>query len=121
MKIELLREESTVKIIIELHKETQDIASIRLYPYEGASFLNRKGEGEIVPNSIIKSSKKEQWKPKEGERYWFIHWDGTVQQEEWSNRSLLDVTHLSIGNYYPTKEEAQKHVEGVRRAYKEIL
>jgi hypothetical protein len=65
-------------------------------------------------------SKQEKWKPQKGERYWYMDEFCEMESYEWTGDGIDDKL-FSNGNCYPTKEEAQKHVEGVRRAYKEIL
>lgn len=57
---------------------------------------------------------KKPWKPKEGERYWyvtgFIDWD--IKQEPWVGNGI-DLSRYLIGNCFKTEEEAEKHKDDV--------
>lgn len=68
---------------------------------------------ELMFSDNVKIIKKP-WKPKEGERYWyvtgFIDWD--IKQEPWVGNGI-DLSRYLIGNCFKTEEEAEKHKDDV--------
>lgn len=58
------------------------------------------------------------WKPKKGERYWFIGYYGVIRSYVWNN-DIADINFLDFGNYFETKEEAEKMAEKVKKLLKE--
>lgn len=49
------------------------------------------------------------WKPKKGEGYFFIKSDGCLDHDLYNNHPI-DNRRLSIGNCFPTREAAERHV-----------
>lgn len=56
------------------------------------------------------------WKPKEGEKYWYVRFDENhnsgVIASYWDNHSF-DFTKYIIGNCFKTEQEAEKHKDDV--------
>lgn len=46
------------------------------------------------------------WRPGEGETYYFIDNDGTVNADDYAQHNAVDMGRLSIGNCFRTEEEA---------------
>jgi len=59
---------------------------------------------------------KKQWKPKNGEAFYYVYIDGKIHKDAW--RPSLDIELLSIGNVYPTKKLAEEAAQRILRAYK---
>lgn len=51
------------------------------------------------------------WKPKLGERIWYIASTGMVDAMDASPNYSRQISMLKVGNYYPTKEAAQKELD----------
>jgi len=64
-----------------------------------------------------KSKKKKQWKPKNGEVFYYIYVSGEIEKDTWDG-NLYDHNLLSAGNVYPTKKVAEEIARRVRNAYK---
>lgn len=64
---------------------------------------------------------KTPWKPKYGERYWYVWFDethdGWVRSSSWDKHSA-DFTKYIIGNCFKTEEEAEEHVYDVLQILK---
>ncbi|MBQ9758771.1 MAG: hypothetical protein IJW12_03260, partial [Opitutales bacterium] len=65
----------------------------------------------------IKPEENEPWKPKEGERFYFIGMTGCVYGRCWGN-SETDNDCYSFGNCFHTREEAEAAAERVKAALK---
>ena len=50
------------------------------------------------------------WKPKKGDKYYYIGSAGSVFNYD-CREDILDVAHLNIGNYFKTEEDAKHMVE----------
>ncbi len=73
-------------------------------------------ENELVKlkeelNSQEKPSRR--WKPKFGEKYWFIDKDGDIYCMPW-NDSIVDNNRYELGNCFKTEEEAKFAVEQLK-------
>lgn len=69
----------------------------------------------VKPNDAAQSS--EPWKPKYGERCFYIYGSGKVIGVNFHNE-LIDNDHVSFGNCFHTQEEAEAALERVRAALK---
>lgn len=74
--------------------------------------LNKNGYDWDAENKQVV---KKLWRAEAGERYWFVNRINV----DWGygQRSLLSNSHYNDGNYFSTKEEAQKYAD----KFKEIL
>lgn len=62
-----------------------------------------------IEKKIEKEQKKEKsgkWKPKKGDKYWFINNSGYIVDSQWDNYDI-DIERYLLGNYYRTKEECE--------------
>lgn len=66
-----------------------------------------------VPN-LENVEVKERWKPRKGERYFFICDIGFVKFNYWDN-DVVDHDYYKFGNCFKTEEEAQRASEMVRK------
>lgn len=63
---------------------------------------------------------KKPWKPKKGERYWYVWWfndkelEGIVGRGIWENHSA-DFTRYIVGNCFKTEKEAIEHKDDIAR------
>ena len=59
--------------------------------------------------------KRKPWKPKNGEKFWFVEIhtdkDGYVGSQEYYYDCSVDVNFYKIGNCYRTKEEAKANID----------
>jgi len=62
---------------------------------------------------------KEKWEPNDGEEYFFIGCCGDIGKSFW-NESGFDKYIYKIGNYFKTKEEAQKATEKFKALLKSL-
>lgn len=93
-----------------IYYETQD----KRYPYSCRYFListeNALAEDwEVVEDE---EKKKEYWKPKKDEKYFFISLYGA--SETTNEGYYVDDFNFSIGNYFKTEEEAEHMVEKLK-------
>ena len=72
--------------------------------------------------------KKEEWLPKNGDLYWSITVtdDGldNVRAAVWTKISSLywgNLLSVAIGNYFKTKEEAEKNIDGIKEKYRKMI
>lgn len=72
-------------------------------------------EREQLMKLIEKVNKVEDkvWKPKDGELYYYIRFDGCIDYAIWNNDEY-DVVIYSIGNCFRTEEEAEFTVERLK-------
>lgn len=54
------------------------------------------------------------WKPKKGERYWFIGGHGQIRSYVWNN-DFADIDFFNFGNYFKTKEEAEAMAKKIKK------
>lgn len=57
----------------------------------------------------LKESKKEKWKPKDGETYWFINDGGETNWSVREETDLYDEWRLNNIPLFPTKEECERY------------
>lgn len=50
--------------------------------------------------------KKRPWIPKNGEKFWMVHPNGSIEGFLFDSRCLVDIAMLGIGNCFRTTEEA---------------
>ena len=53
------------------------------------------------------------WKPKEGQRYYFLSDSGALRMSIWDGGSL-DQDRIAFGNVQPTPEAAERHAKRIR-------
>lgn len=56
----------------------------------------------------LEETKSGVWRPKHGQGYYSIEWDGGARDYIWNN-DIVDNNFLAIGNLFPTRESAEKH------------
>lgn len=61
----------------------------------------------------LKQGNTEQWKPKYGEKYFYISGQGFVDNGQWSDHPI-DKNRFVLGNVFRTKEEADFAVERLK-------
>lgn len=56
------------------------------------------------------------WKPRLGEKYWFITDGGSIEEDEWEDRTIYAIHYnaFKIGNVFRTEEEAEFQVEKLK-------
>ena len=68
---------------------------------------------DIVSGKYI--IKRKPWKPKDGEKFWFVEIhtdkDGYVGDQEYYYDCSVDVNFYKLGNCYRTKEEAEANID----------
>jgi len=78
----------------------------------------REWEQEAVEEELAEDERR--WVPEEGERYWWIDFDGGLNRYV-NDNNFVDPQVFKIGNHYRNKEEAQqkvkelKAIESIRR------
>lgn len=60
---------------------------------------------------LVESEQTKIWQPKEGEIYWTVINDGEVWRKPYDSDSNNDKMRIYYGNYFKTKEEAEKQAE----------
>lgn len=89
-----------------------------MVPCRGVSYtIVHKYQLEKNPNILaewfeeIKESTR--WKPEENQKYYFLDSNGYVYNNIWADDSV-DHGRLKIGNYFESREEAEKAVERLK-------
>ncbi len=59
---------------------------------------------------VAEKPKEKVWKPKLGETYWYVDYDGTVCRSEWGGLRV-EKSLYALGNCFKTKEEAEFYKE----------
>jgi hypothetical protein len=62
---------------------------------------------ERLKQFIEEQDKPKVWKPEEGEKYYFVHRDGSVLYYGWKGDEI-DINYYSMGNCYKTRAEAEQ-------------
>ena len=85
---------------------------------EKADFLERL-EKELHKRWNAETNQLEdiRWKPKEGENYWFIDYDGGVIGKTFEN-TFYDRIRVAANNYFKTEEAAQPYAEKIKEILK---
>lgn len=60
---------------------------------------------------IVEEPKIKDWKPKKGDKYYYIGSVGSIFNYDCREDNILDEAHLNIGNYFKTEEDAKHMVE----------
>lgn len=94
--------------------ETFSIESNEWYAVEDATF-NYVSKYRVKSNDVEQPTG--QWKPKWGEQYFCIYGSGNVIGVNFHNETI-DNDHVSFGNCFRTREEAEAARERVRAALK---
>ncbi len=64
---------------------------------------------------IYEEQKSKDWKPREGELYFYINSNGEIEYRYYKNRNINDKRRIcNIGNYFKTDEEADHMVEKLK-------
>ena len=64
---------------------------------------------------IYEEQKSKDWKPREGELYFYINSNGEIEYRYYKNRNINDKRRIcNIGNYFKTDEEAEHMVEKLK-------
>lgn len=66
---------------------------------------------EKMKERVADTSKTKRWKPKDGETYWYIYGDGTIDYDFWTSKNDILLGRYKLGNCFETEEEAQKELE----------
>jgi hypothetical protein len=83
--------------------------------FGGLEFLPCPKDGDYGDRIILR---RKPWRAEDEGRYWFISGTGeAVPNEEYGFRE--DKIRHKIGNYYKTREQAERAAELVRNAYRE--
>lgn len=76
--------------------------------------------GKLLFSDNVKIVKKP-WKPEDGERYWYVRFDGNnnsiIDSSCWDQHSF-DFTKYIIGNCFKTKKEAEEHQDDIFKILK---
>lgn len=64
--------------------------------------------------------KKRPWRPKEGEAYWLVFTDGSVERSYFSQGDTGDLARLHIGNCFPSEVAAVVAVPKMLEKFEEI-
>ena len=73
-----------------------------------------------LKKQVADATKKVRWKPKEGEPYWHIYDDGTIDYDFWTSENDILLGRYKLGNCFETEGEAQKELDR-RIAERELL
>ena len=77
--------------------------------------LTCKGNEKFKPNAQTISELNEDWEDyKEPEKYWYLDFDGVILSGFNENTYEFDDDCKAIGNYFSSKEEAEKAVEKLK-------
>lgn len=68
-------------------------------------------EGEWTATSLAELNEEWEDVPEEQKEYWAINEFGTLVQVTHSRENIYDISRKNFGNYFETKEEAEKAVE----------
>lgn len=66
---------------------------------------------KMKENQNADASKKVRWKPKDGETFWYIYGDGTIDYGFWTSKNDNLLGRYKLGNCFKTEEEAQKELD----------
>ena len=68
---------------------------------------------ELDKEKLSNTQMNNRWRTNDGEKYYYIYGDGTI---DWGidTNDEISVIHYDLGNYFQTKEEAEKVVEKVK-------
>lgn len=90
-------------------------------------YINHKGNidfeylyteiAKIIMDNYREIKLPEQWKPKKGERYWFIGYYGQIKSFIWNN-DITDINSLDFGNCFRTDKEAMAKAERIKKLLK---
>ena len=72
-------------------------------------FVLFDGKNELQGGATLKDLVKEWEDYEELKEHWYIDWDGEVRHDEYASADQIE-----IGNYFETKEEAEKAVEKLK-------
>lgn len=61
------------------------------------------------------------WKPKNGDRYYDVHPDGTIGNTIFSCDSTYDLAMLYMGNCFRTEKEAETHKDEIMQKFWEVM
>jgi len=64
-----------------------------------------------LKKQFVDSTKNVRWKPKEGEPYWHIYDDGTIDYDFWTSENDILLGRYKLGNCFETEGEAQKELD----------
>ena len=87
-----------------------------MVPCRGISYtIVHKDQLEKNPNILTdwfeEINESTRWKPEMGQKYYRVGSDSFVYDDTWVNDSVVDNGRFEIGNYFQTKEEAERVVE----------
>lgn len=68
----------------------------------------------ILPNTLARLCQEWEDMPEEPKEYWFIDYDGGIIPFDRQKETATDKMMKSIGNYFETKEEAERAVEKIK-------
>lgn len=86
---------------------------------EKADFLERlEKEHHKRWNAETKQLEDIRWKPKEGEKYWFIDRDAEVVEEIFREGDFYDKVRIAANNCFKTKEAAQPYADQIKEILK---
>ncbi len=63
---------------------------------------------------------KKPWKPKEGERFYYVSTNGDICTDV-NERSVSDATFIAFGNCFKTKADAEAHKDEIIAKMKEVF
>lgn len=65
-------------------------------------------------NDLVgKSVKKLPWKPRNGDKYWYVDIDGTPSFDTFSDEDIFSLGYYACKNCFRTEDEAKAHVDSV--------
>lgn len=73
-----------------------------------------------VNDLIGKSVKKLPWKPRNGDKYWYVDIDGTPSFETFSDKDICDLGYYACKNCFRTEDEAKANINEVTNRLKAI-
>ena len=83
--------------------------------------LPGSGVKEWVHEDVIRNCplfeveyEKERWRAEEGQKYYFVNSFFFLIDWEYERGRSTDLTRYDIGNYFKTKEQAQKFIESLK-------
>lgn len=75
--------------------------------------LSKELKCELDKEKLSNTQMNTRWRANDGEKYYFIYGDETI---DWSidTNDEISVKHYDLGNYFQTKEEAEKVAEKIK-------
>ena len=102
---------------IEAERKRHDRLATGSEMQEIVKFLENRG---LFWNPVLKKVEKIKWKPKSGEKYYYVSNIGSSFETDYEEDSICDKTRISIGNFFQTEVQVRDAIGRVNKLFAEI-